>query len=193
MKRSVYILLAIVLLAALVLFLIIPVCNSLREKETPESAEEEVPVDEALVEENPANSDAVDGADKISGELPIDDLTTPGETNVFDQTTPSGQGTSSGQASSQQPVSGTAGNNQGTQTTHTHSVVKDPAVEATCQKSGLTEGSHCSVCGATITPQKTIPISGHNYVSGKCKWCGKLATDEQDSGIIELPYDVLTP
>ena len=45
-----------------------------------------------------------------------------------------------------------------------HNVVIDNAVEPTCTKTGLTEGSHCSICGATLIAQKTIPAKGHNYV-----------------------------
>ena len=38
-----------------------------------------------------------------------------------------------------------------------HTVVKDPAVAATTTSTGKTEGSHCSVCGAVIKAQTTIP------------------------------------
>ena len=38
-----------------------------------------------------------------------------------------------------------------------HSVVIDPAVEATYDRTGLTEGSHCSVCGTVIKKQVVIP------------------------------------
>ena len=41
------------------------------------------------------------------------------------------------------------------------SVVKDSAVAATCTKTGLTEGKHCSACGKTITAQTVIPAKGH--------------------------------
>ena len=46
-----------------------------------------------------------------------------------------------------------------------------PAVAATCTASGLTEGSKCSVCGATLTAQKVIPAA-HHYVDGVCTVCG---------------------
>ena len=34
---------------------------------------------------------------------------------------------------------------------------------ATCTSSGLTEGTRCARCGATITAQQTIPASGHTF------------------------------
>lgn len=44
-----------------------------------------------------------------------------------------------------------------------HTSVTDAAVPATCTESGLTEGSHCSVCKAVITAQETVDALGHNY------------------------------
>lgn len=38
-----------------------------------------------------------------------------------------------------------------------HSVVIDPAVEATTTQAGATEGSHCSVCQTVLAAQNTIP------------------------------------
>ena len=46
-----------------------------------------------------------------------------------------------------------------------HTEVTDPAVPATCTKTGLTEGKHCSVCGETITAQETVPAKGHTLVT----------------------------
>ena len=39
-----------------------------------------------------------------------------------------------------------------------HTPVTDAAVAATTTSTGLTEGSHCSVCGEVLTAQKTIPM-----------------------------------
>ena len=40
----------------------------------------------------------------------------------------------------------------------------DAAVEATCTKTGLTEGKHCSVCNTVLVKQDTIPATGHTEV-----------------------------
>lgn len=42
-----------------------------------------------------------------------------------------------------------------------HSTVKDPAVKATCTEEGLTEGSHCGVCGEVLRAQEPIAPHGH--------------------------------
>ncbi len=70
-----------------------------------------------------------------------------------------------------------------------HQEVKDQKVEATCTKTGLTEGSHCSVCGKVLKEQEEIPKTEHNWNKGEvvkevscektgikqytCKECGK--------------------
>ena len=46
----------------------------------------------------------------------------------------------------------------------THTVVTDSAKAATCTETGLTEGSHCSVCGEILTAQEEIPAKGHTEV-----------------------------
>ena len=45
-----------------------------------------------------------------------------------------------------------------------HTEVIDKAVAATCTKTGLTEGIHCSVCNAVIKAQEVVPAKGHKYV-----------------------------
>lgn len=42
-----------------------------------------------------------------------------------------------------------------------HTVVVDPAVAPTYDDTGLTEGSHCSVCGEVIKAQEIVPALGH--------------------------------
>lgn len=67
------------------------------------------------------------------------------------------------------------GNSQITPATpHSHARVTDAAVSATCQKTGLTEGSHCSVCGAVLVKQQTVPKADHKYENGACIWCGEV-------------------
>ena len=51
---------------------------------------------------------------------------------------------------------------------HTHTIVTDAAVAATCTETGLTAGSHCSVCGEVIVAQKEVSALGHDW-SGEWK------------------------
>ena len=48
-----------------------------------------------------------------------------------------------------------------------HTVVIDKAVEPTCSSTGLTEGSHCSVCNTVLTEQKVIDKKPHTVVLDK--------------------------
>ena len=74
-----------------------------------------------------------------------------------------------------------------------HTEVIDKAVAATCTKTGLTEGKHCSVCDAVIKAQEVIPATGkHSFGDWKitkaatctaegtqtrtCSGCGKVET-----------------
>lgn len=50
-----------------------------------------------------------------------------------------------------------------------HKLVIDPKVPATETKTGLTEGSHCSVCNKVIKPQKVIPAKWKEISSEKIK------------------------
>ena len=72
-----------------------------------------------------------------------------------------------------------------------HKEVVDKAVAATCTKTGLTEGKHCSACNAVIKAQETVPAKGHKYVDTvvkptytaqgytlhKCSVCGNSYKD----------------
>ena len=50
---------------------------------------------------------------------------------------------------------------------HDHQAVTDPAVAPTTHECGLTEGSHCSVCGLVLVPQETIqPVAA--VANGEC-------------------------
>lgn len=76
-----------------------------------------------------------------------------------------------------------------------HKIVTDPAVTATCEKDGKTEGSHCSVCSKVFVEQDVIPATGHTPVTdpaveatcegdGKtegshCSVCSKILTEQK--------------
>ena len=74
-----------------------------------------------------------------------------------------------------------------------HTEVTDKAVAATCTKTGLTEGKHCSVCNTVIKAQEVVPATGkHSFGNWKitkaatctvtgtktrtCSGCGKVET-----------------
>ena len=46
-----------------------------------------------------------------------------------------------------------------------HTEVVDAAVAPTCTATGLTEGKHCSVCGAVLIAQEVVPAKGHTEVT----------------------------
>ena len=49
-----------------------------------------------------------------------------------------------------------------------HTAVTDAAVAATCTETGLTEGSHCSVCDEVLVAQETTPALGHAWSTNNC-------------------------
>ena len=51
-----------------------------------------------------------------------------------------------------------------------HAFVDDLAVEPTCTETGLTAGSHCSVCGFVRAKQNVVPAKGHNYDRVNFTW-----------------------
>ena len=57
-----------------------------------------------------------------------------------------------------------------------HSVVIDEAIRATCVELGLSEGSHCDVCGTVLVKQRVISTISHNFVDGHCTMCNKEGT-----------------
>lgn len=62
-----------------------------------------------------------------------------------------------------------------------HVSVKDPAVQASCTQTGLTEGAHCSICGDVLIAQISTQKAGHQfteYISNED------ATYEQDGTMI---------
>ena len=50
-----------------------------------------------------------------------------------------------------------------------HTIVIDEEMPAFCEQDGLTEGSHCSVCGTVIVEQEIIPALGHNITQHPAK------------------------
>ena len=76
-----------------------------------------------------------------------------------------------------------------------HTEVVDEAVAPTCTKTGLTEGSHCAVCGEVLTEQAVIPALGHRYGiwehagdgkhESRCNRCGAVA--KVDCAVVTVP------
>ncbi len=52
-----------------------------------------------------------------------------------------------------------------------HKLISIEAEDATCKKSGLTEGKKCSVCKEVIVEQKIINKIEHNFENGQCTMC----------------------
>ena len=82
-----------------------------------------------------------------------------------------------------------------------HTIVVQPAVEATCTSTGLTEGRYCSVCKYVFTAQQKTGKKDHEIVSvapkqascsepgnqahWKCRLCGTLFADEAGTKTIQ--------
>ena len=75
-----------------------------------------------------------------------------------------------------------------------HTAVDEEAVAPTCTKTGLTAGSHCSVCNEVLKAQEEIPALGHTWNDGEvttaptctetgvktftCETCGDTRTEK---------------
>ena len=57
---------------------------------------------------------------------------------------------------------------QGKFTIEDHIAAVDATVAPTCTETGLTEGSHCSVCDKVLVAQEVVPVLGHDF-SGEWK------------------------
>lgn len=62
----------------------------------------------------------------------------------------------------------------------THTAAIDSAVTATCTATGLTEGSHCSVCNTVLVAQTEIPLAAHTIVTDPA-----VAATATETGITE--------
>ena len=81
-----------------------------------------------------------------------------------------------------------------------HIEVIDPAVAATCEENGRTEGKHCSVCNEILVAQEVIPFAhikayeyDEQYHYSMCTLCGDEFSKEEHTfvnGICECGYDV---
>ena len=76
-----------------------------------------------------------------------------------------------------------------------HTEVKDEAIAPTCTQSGLTEGSHCSVCGKVIKAQSVVPPTDHakkTVTTGvTCETSGKTVVSCLHCGTILSETEVL--
>ena len=64
-----------------------------------------------------------------------------------------------------------------------HTPAVDAAVAPTCTETGLTEGSHCSVCNTVLVAQETVKALGHDmgaYVETKAPTCTEKGEERSD-------------
>jgi len=61
---------------------------------------------------------------------------------------------------------------------YAHTIVNDKAVAPSCTETGLTEGSHCEVCGEVLVAQQTVAALGHDFDKGVCTICGEQKASE---------------
>lgn len=64
-----------------------------------------------------------------------------------------------------------------------HTPVTDATVPPTCTSTGLTEGSHCNVCGKTLVAQEIIPMQQHDFSDTSKRTC--VNCDESNPNYIQ--------
>ena len=85
-----------------------------------------------------------------------------------------------------------------------HISLVDSYLTPTCVTKGLTEGSHCSVCGKIIEPQQEIPATGHRIIidatvsatcistglteGSHCSVCGEVFVEQESIPMIPHKY-----
>ena len=62
-----------------------------------------------------------------------------------------------------------------------HSEITLEGLAATCTETGLSQGTKCSLCNEILTPQSVIEKTRHDFVEGKCSYCG---TDSYSEGLL---------
>ncbi len=88
---------------------------------------------------------------------------------------------------------------------HVHTVVTDAAVAPTCIQTGLTEGSHCSVCDEIIAAQEIVDMIEHTPVTDEavaptctqtgltegshCSVCSTVLVEQTEVDMIEHSFE----
>lgn len=70
-----------------------------------------------------------------------------------------------------------------------HTEVADTGFDPTCTAEGLTEGSHCSVCGEVLQAQEIIPATGHAWMDAPCGGLICEVCGETDGEAWDHTYD----
>ena len=83
-----------------------------------------------------------------------------------------------------------------------HTAIKDASKTPTCTEPGLTEGSHCAVCGKVLVEQKEVEALGHDWSDwvksgdrekSTCSRCGQVKyrnIESTDDGKLEKDAEV---